>query len=270
MNVFQYLPEFKGKQTIARKVYKNKVKNATDLNFQVKNGLHFYVPNIVENVSFELFINGIYEKYLVDYLVENIPQNGTFVDVGANIGAISIFVAYKRPDVTIHCFEASPRVFQYLKQNVEQNNVRNVNLYNLAVHKEENIQLNFYSPKEKFGKGSFANVFTDEAEIVKTINLDKFYMDKKISPDFIKIDVEGFEALIFESMENFLKANNNIKIIYEFVDWAEKEAGYTIGSAQDFLFTLGYSQKTFPKMRSFTSSIKNGMELIMASFPMSR
>ncbi len=265
MNIFQYLPQFKGKQTLARKLFKNKIKRKTDLNFGVKNGLNFFVPNIVENVSFELFINGIYENYLVNYLVDHIPQNGTFIDVGANIGAISIFVAHKRPDVKVYCFEASPRVFKYLKYNVEQNNCTNINLYNLAVHKEDNMELNFYSPKEKFGKGSFANVFTDEAEIVKTINLDKFYIDNNINPDFIKIDVEGFEGLIFESMELFLINNTNVNIIYEFVDWAEKEAGYKVGYAQDFLFKLGYNQQTFPNMKNITASIKTGMDLVLAT-----
>ena len=36
----------------------------------------------------------------IDYIIQNIPENGVFYDVGANTGLLSQKVLDKRPDVT--------------------------------------------------------------------------------------------------------------------------------------------------------------------------
>jgi len=83
-------------------------------------------------------------------------------------------IAKQRPDITIYAFEAAPFVYKYLKNNIEINNLKNVFCYNKAVHLENNIELPFYSPQDKNGKGSFSDVFTKDAVMVKTINSDNF------------------------------------------------------------------------------------------------
>jgi FkbM family methyltransferase len=237
----QQLPPFKGKNRLAKLLYKSIILTEGDIKLGTKHNLTFVVPNLIENIGLELFINGIYESNIIDFLVSSIPENGIFIDVGANIGAISVVIGKLRKDVTIYAFEASPNVFNYLKLNVEANKLKNINIYNLAIHKTDNLQLPFYSPKGKNGKGSFSSVFTNEAEMVNTISLDTFYAKHKIIPDFIKVDVEGYEKLIFESMEGFLAQNDNVKIIFEFVDWAESLAFETeVGDSQKILNKLNY------------------------------
>ena len=92
-------------------------KYSKEKTFSVPCGLSFVVPNLIENVSFELFVNGLYEESSLKLIIENLPPNGIFVDVGANIGAISVVLAKLRPDITIYAFEASPSVFKYLEIN---------------------------------------------------------------------------------------------------------------------------------------------------------
>ena len=150
--IFQKLPIFYGKMRLARLLFRNK---NCETNFHLPNGLNFLVPNLIENVSFELYINGIYERKHLKTINSNLPHKGTFIDVGANIGAISVFLAKVRPDITIHAFKASPRVFHYLSINKEQNQLNNLHIYNLAIHKEDNLQLAFYSPEVKMGKEVF-------------------------------------------------------------------------------------------------------------------
>jgi hypothetical protein len=91
-------------------------------------------------------------------------------------------------------------------------------------------------------KGSFSKVFTKEAIEVQTLNLDKFIVENNVHPIFIKVDVEGYEKLIFESMQTFLKESKNTQILFEFVDWAE-DLAYNLkaGDAQIYMQKLGYS-----------------------------
>lgn len=198
------------------------------------------LPGLGENLAQELFINGNYEEGLVAYLIENLPSNGTFIDVGANIGSISIPLAINRPDIKIMAIEASPWIYEFLKTNVDLNLLQNIVFLNKAAFKISGVDMPFYAPKDKFGKGSLASVFTGDSEIVKTVSLDDLVEEYKIDKvDFIKVDVEGFEIDVFEGSTELLKKYKP-RIIFEFVDWAEKLAGYDIGSAQKFLIKHNY------------------------------
>ena len=240
-SIFQFLPSIKGKLRVARVFYKRRINNQLENFFKVRKNIFFFVPNLTENIYFELYVNGYYERETINFFIKEIPQNGVFIDVGANIGSITVFIAKLRPDVKIFAFEPEPTVYAYLVKNIEINDLKNVVVYNYAVHKLNNIELPFYSRADKSGKGSFSNVFTDNAVMVRTINLDNFFIQTNIIPSAIKVDVEGYEKLVFESMEFFLKKSNNCFIFFEFVDWAEKFANECMsGDAQKKIKEYGF------------------------------
>lgn len=252
-SLFRLLKPFKGKLRLSRLFYWNK--NMLSKPYQVKMncGADIVVKNLIDNIGYNIFINGIYEPELVNHLVENIPQKGCFVDVGANIGAISIPLAYLRPDISIFCIEASPQVFEYLQLNVELNSLKNITLINKAVHMNNYEKLDFFAPGDKFGKGSFSNVFTNDAEKVTTIRLDTLISEFNITPNIIKVDVEGYESFVFESLSGYLN-ESKIKptIIFEFVDWCEKIAlgEKEIGKAQQILLDQGYKLFEFGNQKN--------------------
>src|SRR5688500_7221576 len=125
-SLLQALPLFKGKRRIGRMIMNvSGVSKKKDISVKTKAG-RFYLPNLKEMISIDLFINGFYEKGLVDMLKRNIPSNGVFIDVGANIGSISIPLSRMRPDIRIIAVEASPWIFSILKKNLELNNSTNI------------------------------------------------------------------------------------------------------------------------------------------------
>ena len=200
----------------------------------------FYLPNLKDMISIDLFMNGYYEKGLVKMLKDNIPANGIFVDVGANIGSISIPLARMRPDITIIAVEASPWIFNILKKNVETNNVVNITPVNNAVYSESGRTLPMYAPKDLFGKGSLKAVYTKDAEMVETITIDDIKIRFNLSSiHFIKVDVEGFEASVFSGMSH-LTVSDKPKIIFEFSEWAEVAAGFRPCEAQSVIISKGY------------------------------
>ena len=77
--LFQFLPNFKGKLRLAKYFFNNQDKPIT---FTIKNNIYFTVPNIIENISFELLINGIYEKNVLNIINNHLPLNSVFIDVG--------------------------------------------------------------------------------------------------------------------------------------------------------------------------------------------
>lgn len=237
------LPSFRGKLRISRFFFKKEINIQNDIIVKGKYGCIYNLPNLKENIGFEIFINGVYEKESIEFISSRIPSNGTFIDIGANIGAICLPVSLLRPDLHLFSIEASTRVYNYLVYNLQKNKITNCNIQNNAVTDVDGENLNFYSPVDLFGKGSLSAVFTNEAENVISIKLDTLVSEKKITNvDFIKIDIEGYEYFAFKGGEKLLSAKNAPDILFEFTDWAEEFAiGCKPGDAQKLLMQYGYS-----------------------------
>ena len=156
---------------------KRSITNKKNFWIKGKSRCEYLVPNVVENIGFEIFVNGIYEEDTSGFIIRNLPANAVFLDLGANIGAITIPVLSKRRDIKILCVEAAPWIYEYLKQNLARNKGDNVSAFNKALFYTDNEIVNFYSPDEKFGKGSMSPVFTDKVIPVSTGKLDTLLKD---------------------------------------------------------------------------------------------
>lgn len=236
----QSLPAFKGKRRVGRLIMKMAgATNRKDIVVNTRAG-KFHLPNLKDMISIDLFMNGYYEKGLVRMLKENIPANGVMIDVGANIGSISVPLAKMRPDIKIIAVEASPWIYQVLKKNIEANNLENVFAINFAVYSESGKSLPMFAPKDLFGKGSLKSVYTKDAEMVETITIDDIKIKLDLPAiDFIKVDVEGFEASVFSGMSHRTVADKP-KIVFEFSEWAEVTAGFNAYEAQSLIISKGY------------------------------
>lgn len=234
------LPSFMGKRRLARLLLSSEALGTNELTVDGKFGCTYTLPNVQETIGFEILINGIYEAETIQFISKRIKASGKFLDIGANIGAISIPLGKLRTDIQICSLEAAPWIFKYLKQNVLANQLTDITLINKAISSEGGKLVDFFSPKDKFGKGSLAPIFTSEAEKVKTITIDELASENDNEIDFIKVDVEGFEAQAFKGGFEFLRSSLAPDILFEFVDWAEELAGENCGKAQSILLEYGY------------------------------
>lgn len=268
--IFRRMPLFKGKERLAKFVFNRQISGKRNRVIKGRLGCEYLVPNIVENIGFEIFINGIYEPDTSDFIVRTVPEDGVFLDLGANIGAITIPVLTKRRDLTIVCVEAAPWIYHFLEKNLARNGGHSVYAVNKALYHTDNEILNFYSPDDKFGKGSLSPVFTDKVVQVNTVRTDSLLKDLGIQKvDLIKIDVEGYEWHAFKGAETLLGGAGAPDIIFEFVDWAEEAAnGTTIGASQQFLRDMGYRIYYFKKsgtMEEVRGILKKGFFMLYAT-----
>lgn len=67
----------------------------------------YQLPNVMETIGFEIFINGVYEEDTIHFIKSKIPRDNLFLDIGANIGAICIPLNKLRKDIKIICIEAA-------------------------------------------------------------------------------------------------------------------------------------------------------------------
>lgn len=136
-------------------------------------------------------------------------------DIGANIGIMSIFFANKcGKNGVVYSFEPNPNSVKLIETHKQINNFSNIEIFNIAVGEAE-YESELVMHKQKRGSASlesgivehFKNKGNNVIFKVKVKSLDKLIETEKMeSPDFIKIDVEGYEYNCLLGMNELLKS----------------------------------------------------------------
>ncbi len=158
------------------------------------------------------------------YWIEQMPPNGIFYDVGANIGAYSILAsAYCR---RVYAFEPSALNFSVLNQNLMANSLDDkIMAYCLAI----NDQFSFDTLRLRNNKvGSSHHIFGTNKDICHHdfspifkqgalgISLDDLvYKYNFECPTYLKIDIDGNQHLVIRGAEQLLKDERLISILIE-------------------------------------------------------
>lgn len=125
------------------------------------------------------------------------------IDIGANVGSVSLYLGKKYPFLKIYAFEAHPINYMNLVKNIENNNIKNIECYNLAVSSNDTDILKITLNPNNTGSSSLFKISENDKINtceVKTISLDTIIENNKINKiKFLKIDCEGSE---FDILEN--------------------------------------------------------------------
>ena len=173
-------------------------------------GFHFYIENEFywkgyEKSGFEAISRELWMKLSTDAKV--------IFDVGANTGLYSLFSALKNKEAQIYAFEPIIRNVEKLRFNADLNDMKNIEIVDAAVSSENGSTIIFQPATD------VSTTSTLDADVarsrkldvnpveVKTLRLDSFVTEQQIEKvDLIKIDVEGFEVPVFESLGTLLKS----------------------------------------------------------------
>jgi FkbM family methyltransferase len=132
------------------------------------------------------------------------PDVGELIDIGANIGALSLDWLSRKPGVKMHAYEPSPGAFEVLKGNVNANGFRErVRLYNEGVWRGSGtLQLRRVSSTATTAFAASGS--SGETFLAKTIGLDEVIgRCTQTEPlALVKIDTEGAEAEILVGASN--------------------------------------------------------------------
>jgi FkbM family methyltransferase len=242
--IFRFLPKFRGKYRLARFIL-GKSLETKNISLSTYDGCQYIIPSLQEPVGFALLIDGIYEPDSIQLMLQKLPKDAVFLDIGANIGVFTITAAkFLKQNGRVIAVEASPKIFPYLQQNIEANGLNNVKTLELAATERDNETVPFYeAPLDKFGMGSLAPQFQSSPIQLKTKTIDSILHDEQIDKvDFIKVDVEGYESSVFQGAEKLLNSPNAPIILFEFCDWAEaRKPEGNIGDSQRVLIDFGYT-----------------------------
>ena len=167
-----------------------------------------------------------YEFNMMDMFWDYIPFEGTFLDIGANIGNHALMFNRFRPDVTIHCFEPIFKNYVLLNENAKDK--PNIKTYHVGLGSTNEV-VKTSQPHVNNAGGIRVDKQAGEGETIIIIPGD---MMNITGVTFIKIDVEGYELDVLRGLNNTITTcNPNIWIedfTGEAVEWLKQEHGYEV------------------------------------------
>lgn len=267
------LKRLPGKMRLARLVARAAGEKSTPVTLAGVGGETYLVPSLKEPIALEIIAYGRYEAETIDTILEHLPPQGVFLDVGANIGAISIPIAMQRPNATIIAIEASPRIFELLCRNIEANGLTNISPVHACAADEDRESVSFNeAPDAKFGMGSIFARFGGPGTPVRQSRIDGVLQSHQAGiPHVLKLDIEGAELLALAGARECL-AHSSLPpvVVFEFCDWAEASLpGQTPGAAQRYLIDLGYALQILgPQAPGRTFPLRTGAAMIVARKPL--
>jgi len=151
----------------------------------------------------ETFVSQIYHHKDMQ-----IPDRATIMDVGANVGIYSIWAHRRYRTQSIYCYEASPRTFGYLEDNIRRlvdPAVTKVEAVNQAVASRGGETLVLHQPTQVSGLSTLltqdqvpwlARVAAERElethEVISTTVSEQIAAHRIETIDMLKIDVEGY------------------------------------------------------------------------------
>lgn len=184
-----------------------------------------------------------YEKEELDMIIKILEiVNPKFIlDIGANIGYISLILGKYFKNASIYSFEPILSTFDILKKNIEINKLSNIFINNCGIS-DENKLVTFYYYPEGTVNTSMKNLSQkkDVIEIKSYVKkLDDIVENLNMKIDFLKCDIEGAELFAFKGGVNSLIKYKPIIYTELLRKWAEK-FNYFCNDIIDLLNGIGY------------------------------
>lgn len=166
--------------------------------------------------------------------------DGPIIDVGANIGLVSLVLARRFPDRTIHAFEPNPTTFETLEANIARNGAKKVSCHRYAVSDADGTVM-FDNDPVKRGTASISKDGGGHAAEVPATTLDSFAARHGITDiGLLKIDVEGYETLVLRGSRQVLNKIRPAAIYFEVCPALTERAGFDPADPARILLDAGY------------------------------
>lgn len=184
-----------------------------------------------------IYSEGIYEKDVVDNIRKALSKEAVMLDIGSNIGQHSLLLSpYCKH---IFAFEPIPEIYSEFKNSIKANHYQNITLQNVAIGNKKATK-DFYFNPANTGASSFLKNNSSAQKIQVKIDLLKNLLPENQQFDVVKIDVEGYEAVvILNNKEIFLK--NRPTVFLEFSPGCiNREGSHSAQELTDFFFENDY------------------------------
>ena len=175
------------------------------------NNYSMYIDKNSQGIHRDLYLRGIREPISTKIMQSILKQGDVVLDAGANIGYYTILESKKvGPKGLVYAIEPIKENFRFLQKNITLNKLKNVKLKNNLALSDEigkifinvDVEGNKSSPIKLKGQ--------KEVREIPSTTMDGFFKDKR-KPTVMRMDIEGFEHIVFKGGHKTL---NSLKKIF--------------------------------------------------------
>ncbi len=175
------------------------------------------------------------------FLSGHIAPGMTVLDIGANVGLYSLYIAeLVGKQGKVLAFEPDPSLFEAAAANIQQSgNGDVITLRKLALGSQTGTAT-LYRGNYNSGDNRLSASPTHQQSVqVAIARLDDVVDGERV--DFVKIDVQGWEAEVLRGMEHTLKNNPGLTIYFEYWPDGLRKAGEEVLSPIHILTQHGFT-----------------------------
>lgn len=191
-------------------------------------------------------IGEVWKKRVYEQEGLRIGKKDVVIDIGAHLGAFTVYAAKRATLGRVFSFEPSKANFLLLKENVRLNNLHNVSHHRVGVAgKKQKIKL-YLDPISTARNSCYLK--SKRYELINCLSLKDVFEKHKIKKcDFLKIDCEGAEYdILKKAPRNLYRLISKIVLEYhDCPDWREQ-----IRKIVTLLFRCGFIIKVSVSKRS--------------------
>jgi FkbM family methyltransferase len=212
---------------------------SNEISFETRDGSR-YVSMPANSSSFLTFAEDGSDSSFEKTMDRLIARGGTFVDVGANIGLVTVPAAKRvGPSGRVIAIEAHPRIFDFLCRNVSGNHLRNVDAVHSAVGDKTGSVAMVYNVADA-GSTQVASDAASDGVRVPMDTLDNILASAGVSRiEYLKIDVEGYELPVLRGASATIARSPELVVQVEHWTTAANPYRRTLDDAAAFLVQAG-------------------------------
>lgn len=172
-------------------------------------------PRLDHTLQTELYYSGAYEKGVLRWMAQWLRSGDHFVDVGANIGLMSVHAARcVGREGMVWSFEPHPDNYEALLKNITLNGLGDrITSFQQALG-ATNTRGALYVPAK--GSNGMAGIADNGGDIlIDNLIIKPLYALLPTLPRLIKIDVEGYELPVLLGAEPLLRRENPPAVVVE-------------------------------------------------------
>jgi FkbM family methyltransferase len=151
-----------------------------------------------------------------DAFRDAVQPGAVALDIGANVGAYTLPLAkWVQPSGTVYAFEPAPSAYDGLMRHLAMNNLAaNVTAVQAAMSDISSQSGFIIGNTAGEGRLAVASDSTAPTVYVPVTTIDDFCARERITPDFIKIDVEGHETAVLRGARDTLRRSRGRAAVF--------------------------------------------------------
>lgn len=229
-----------------------------DLEIPGVQGLKLYLHPDDQAMTPWIDLNRVWEPNQTHWMTQRIRPGDTVVDVGANVGYYTVLAArLVGPAGKVYAFEPDPQCVALLRKSVEVNGLTDRVVIEQKAVSNKPGTLRLYLSNENMGDHRTTGEADRKWIEVETVTLDAYFVDKTVN--VVKIDVQGFESLVFDGMAELDRRSGRLVTFVEYWPFGWRRAGGPL--AAEFLDAVrarGYRVYNLGHGNDERGPLKNG------------